>query len=157
MDIRTIKKLIELINKDSDIGEIEIKEGDKSIRVSRHGTTIPSQQISAPSVTHHHITTPAPPSASDSHQEKEASEITGHPIKSPMVGTAYLAPTPGAKSFVELGQYVEQGQDLCIIEAMKMFNQIEADKSGVIKAILIENEQPVEYDQVLFIIEGEGR
>lgn len=154
MDIRTIKKLIELVTKDPNIGEIEVKEGDKSIRVSRSGSSLPSP-LPPQSITHHHI-----PSNNGgvSNLEPQAAapptqEIKGHSVKSPMVGTVYLAPTPGAKPFVELGQRVEVGHVICLIEAMKMFNQIEADKSGVLSARLVENDQPVEYDQPLFIIE----
>ncbi len=153
IEIRTIKKLIELVTKNSDIGEIEIKEGDKTLRVSRNSSSQISS-FSAPSITHHHI---APQAHAPAHLEEEKKaapeEPKGHPVRSPMVGTVYLAPTPGAKPFVEIGQFVEVGQVLCLIEAMKMFNQIEADKSGTISARLIDNEQPVEYDQALFIIE----
>lgn len=148
MDIRTVKKLIELVE-DTGIGEIEIKEGEKSIRVSR--STSISQPSSSPAVTHHHISSPAPaPTATPS---AETTEPKGHQVKSPMVGTVYIAPTPGAKPFVEVGQRISEGHVLCLIEAMKMFNQIVADKAGVISAILVDNEQPVEYDQPLFIIE----
>jgi acetyl-CoA carboxylase biotin carboxyl carrier protein len=152
MDIRTIKKLIELVTKDSNIGEIEIKEGDKSIRVSRYSSNLPAA-LPVNSVTHHQV--PAAPieAQSNAAQKPIAPEIKGHSVKSPMVGTVYLAPTPGAKPFVEVGQRVEAGHVICLIEAMKMFNQIEADKSGVISARLVENDQPVEYDQTLFIIE----
>lgn len=153
MDIRTIKKLIELVTKDSDIGEIEIKEGDKSIRVSRHASNL-SPTIPAQSVTHHHVATaPLYGSPNETKEKMAQEEMKGHRVKSPMVGTVYLAPTPGAKPFIEVGQRVEAGHIICLIEAMKMFNQIEADKSGVVSARLIENEQPVEYDQPLFIIE----
>lgn len=157
MDIRTVKKLIELVE-DTGIGEIEIQEGEKSIRVSRYPSG--GQPPAGPaSITHHHIGAPqaqlqaqaTAPSETPVAQEKF--EQKGHSVNSPMVGTVYIAPTPGAKPFVELGQRVEVGHVLCLIEAMKMFNQIEADKSGVISARLVENEQPVEYDQPLFIIE----
>jgi acetyl-CoA carboxylase biotin carboxyl carrier protein len=155
IDMRTIKKLIELVTKDPTIGEIEIKEGDKSIRVSRQSNTL---SAALPAITHHYITPPgqeltSTPPSSDKVEKKETQEIKGHPVKSPMVGTVYLSPTPGTKPFVEVGQRVEAGHVLCLIEAMKMFNQIEADKSGVISARLIDNEQPVEYDQPLFIME----
>jgi acetyl-CoA carboxylase biotin carboxyl carrier protein len=152
MDIRTVKKLIELVE-DTGIGEIEIQEGEKSIRVSRYPTG--SQPPTGPaSITHHHIAPPQPQIATTNEAPPaENFELKGHSVKSPMVGTVYIAPTPGAKPFVELGQRVEVGHVLCLIEAMKMFNQIEADKSGVISARLVENEQPVEYDQPLFIIE----
>jgi acetyl-CoA carboxylase biotin carboxyl carrier protein len=155
IDMRTIKKLIELVTKDPTLGEIEIKEGDKSIRVSRQSSTLSPP---LPTVTHHYITPTGQELASTSDlsgkvEKKETQEIKGHLVKSPMVGTVYLSPTPGAKPFIEVGQRVEVGHVLCLIEAMKMFNQIEADKSGVISARLIDNEQPVEYDQPLFIIE----
>lgn len=158
MDIRTVKKLIELVE-DTGIGEIEIQEGEKSIRVSRYPTgghaTPPS------SVTHHHIGAPTSPQTeaplavhtAAAVTNNTITEVKGHNVRSPMVGTVYTSPTPGAKPFVEIGQFVEMGQVLCLIEAMKMFNQIEADKSGKISARLVENEQPVEYDQPLFIIE----
>jgi acetyl-CoA carboxylase biotin carboxyl carrier protein len=149
MDISTIKKLIKLVTEDANIGEIEIKEGDNSVRVSRTSSAHP-----APSTSFHHIQAASyPPVAAEPEKTPEPKEIKGHQVKSPMVGTVYLAPTPGAKPFVELGQRVEAGHVICLIEAMKMFNQIEADKSGVISARLVENEQPVEYDQPLFIIE----
>jgi acetyl-CoA carboxylase biotin carboxyl carrier protein len=143
--IRTIKKLIELLAKNQDIGEIEIKEGDIAIRVSKHSHHLP---VSSP--THHHALPPAPLAPPP---KLEVKEIKGHIVKSPMVGTGYIAPTPGAQPFVEIGEFVERGRILCLVEAMKMFNQIEADKAGVISACLIENEQPIEYDQPLFIIE----
>jgi len=149
MDIRKVKKLIELLEA-SDIAEIEIHEGEESVRISRHGTLPPppaapaSQAAAAP---------PAPPpSAADEAEEKEP-EMEGHVIRSPMVGTFYRAPTPGAKPFVTEGQSVKPGDTLCIIEAMKILNQIESDTAGVVKRILVENGQPVEYNQPLFIIE----
>jgi acetyl-CoA carboxylase biotin carboxyl carrier protein len=155
MDIRTVKKLIELVE-DTGIGEIEIQEGEKSIRVSRYPSN-PQATASIPSVTHHHVTTAATTSPIsepvEQSEHKEPSQPKGHTVKSPMVGTAYIAPTPGAKPFVEIGQHVQVGHVLCLIEAMKMFNQIEADKAGVVSVRFIENEQPVEYDQPLFIIE----
>ncbi len=148
MDIRTIKKLIELLDS-SGVAEIEVKEGDSSVRISRMPANMPSMP---------HImmsTPPAPPAPAPQAAEPAKAEegISGHVIKSPMVGTFYRAASPDAKPFVEVGQHVNEGDTLCIIEAMKMFNQIQADKSGVIKAILCENGQPVEYDQPLFIIE----
>lgn len=158
MDIRTIKKLIELVQ-DSDIGEIEIQEdneGKTSIRVSKYSKSQPQiiTQTTPPPTTLH---VSAPPNTSVEQKPSEikapVEEIKGHIVKSPMVGTIYLAPTPGAKPFVEIGQRVVAGHVICLIEAMKMYNQIEADKSGVISARLVENGQPVEYDQSLFIIE----
>ncbi len=148
MDIRKVKKLIELLE-ESGVAEIEIHEGEESIRISR------ISQVSAPAPTT--VTVPetatvtAVPESTPAAAEE--SEITGHIIKSPMVGTFYSAPAPGAKPFATVGQRVEVGDTLCIIEAMKLMNQIESDKAGVIKAILVENGQPVEYNQPLFVIE----
>ena len=147
MDIRKIKKLIELIE-ESDIAEIEIHEGEESVRLSRYSATQPQTAVApAPAATPvaHAPTLPATPAAPE--------EPTGYVVRSPMVGTFYRSPTPGAKSFVELGSRVNVGDTLCIIEAMKILNQIEADKSGVISKILAENAQPVEYNQPLFVIE----
>lgn len=153
MDIRSVKKLVELVTNDPNIGEIEIKEGETSIRVSRCSSNV-QPTLTSPSITHHHVaTTPATAPLAAEPERTEPAEIKGHSVKSPMVGTVYLAPTPGAKPFVEVGQRIEAGQVICLIEAMKMYNQIEADKSGVVSARLIDNEQPVEYDQPLFIIE----
>jgi acetyl-CoA carboxylase biotin carboxyl carrier protein len=145
MDIRKVKKLIELLE-ESGISEIEIKEGEESVRISRHPeNAVPMMAASyaAPATT---APAPAAPTA-------EPESVEGHVIKSPMVGSFYAAPSPGATPFVELGQAVSVGDTLCIIEAMKLLNQIEADKAGTIKAILVENGQPVEYDQPLFIID----
>jgi len=148
MDIRKVKKLIELLE-ESGVAEIEIHEGEESIRISR------ISQVSAPAPTT--VTVPetatvtAVPESTPAAAEEP--EITGHIIKSPMVGTFYSAPAPGAKPFASVGQRVEVGDTLCIIEAMKLMNQIESDKAGVIKAILVENGQPVEYNQPLFVIE----
>ncbi len=153
MDIRKVKKLIELLE-ESGISEIEIHEGEESVRISRFGSAATIQQV-APVVQQHIppaiIPAPSAPEAPAAAPTK--SEPNGHTVKSPMVGTVYLAATPGAKPFVKTGQHVEVGDTLCVIEAMKMFNQIEADCAGTISARLIENEQAVEYDQPLFIIE----
>ncbi|MGD9710049.1 MAG: acetyl-CoA carboxylase biotin carboxyl carrier protein [Halothiobacillaceae bacterium] len=152
MDIRTIKKLIELLDS-SGVAEIEVKEGESSVRISRMPTNMPAMPqmvMSAP------MAAPAPaaaPQAAAAPAAKAEEGLSGHVIKSPMVGTFYRAASPDAKPFVEVGQHVKAGDTVCIIEAMKMFNQIEADKSGVIKAILCENGQPVEFDQPLVIIE----
>ncbi|HEC15079.1 MAG TPA: acetyl-CoA carboxylase biotin carboxyl carrier protein [Sedimenticola sp.] len=142
MDIRKVKKLIELLE-ESGIAEIEIHEGEESIRISRASTVAapPPQPLETPG-----------PGAAEPEPEPEE-ELAGHQIKSPMVGTFYRAPSPGSKPFVEEGQKVLKGDTLCIIEAMKILNQIESDKAGVIKKILVENAQPVEYNQPLFIIE----
>ena len=149
MDIRKVKKLIELLE-ESGVAEIEIKEGEESVRISRHGAMMP-QPMYAPAPM---MAAPAAaPTAIASAEPAKAEEISGHVVRSPMVGTFYRSPSPGAKSFVEEGQSVKVGDTLCIIEAMKLLNQIEADKAGTIRAILIENGQPVEYNQPLFVIE----
>jgi len=152
MDIKKLKKLIELLE-ESKLSELEIQEGDYSVRLSK-GQTHNISHTAIPQVNF------AQPQAFQSEQTQESSntsnnqpKLLGHAIKSPMVGTFYRAPSPDAKNFVEVGDAVNKGDTLCIIEAMKMFNQIEADKSGVIKSIEVENAQPVEYDQPLFIIE----
>lgn len=143
MDIRKVKKLIELLET-SDIAEIEIHEGEESVRISRHGT-LPLPAAVAPA---------APAAATSAAVEEEkAPELEGHIIHSPMVGTFYRASTPGAKPFISEGQSISAGDTLCIIEAMKILNQIESDKTGKVKRILVENGQPVEYNQPLFIIE----
>lgn len=153
MDIRKVKKLIELID-ETGVAEIEIREGEESVRISRYGQAAPAMYV--PPMQPHATVAPTPGHA-PAHPEPEAKEhkkpVDGHTVKSPMVGTVYLAPAPGEKAFVELGQRVEAGDTICLIEAMKMFNQIEADKTGRISARLVENGQPVEYDQPLFIIE----
>jgi acetyl-CoA carboxylase biotin carboxyl carrier protein len=151
MDIRKVKKLIELLE-ESGIAEIEIREGEESVRISRQqqgGTMVMAQpnymQMPAPAA----AAAPAPAAAS----APVAAEPQGHQVKSPMVGTFYRASAPGAKPFVEVGDNITAGATICIIEAMKMLNQIEADVSGKVTAILIENGQPVEFGQPLFIIE----
>jgi len=152
MDIRKVKKLIELLE-ESGVAEIEIHEGEESVRISRYSSNAPlAVQAAAPPAV------PAPaaaaaPVAPVAEQPAEISVPAGHTVDSPMVGTFYRAPTPGAKPFVEVGQQVSEGDTLCIIEAMKMLNQIEADKSGIIQAILVDNAEPVEYGQVLFVID----
>ncbi len=147
MDVRKIKTLIELINS-SDIAEIEIKEGEESVRISRNSSTAPAM-IAAPQISTNQVTAPAtteaPSAASSAH--------SGEVIESPMVGTFYRASSPTAQAFVEVGQSVAVGDTLCIIEAMKMLNQIESDKAGTITQVLVENEQPVEFGQPLFIVE----
>lgn len=153
MDIRKIKKLIDMIS-ESDIAEIEIHEGEESVRISRQSAVAPAPQymmpMSAGAVVQQ---TSAQPAVAESAKSAEADALAGHVLRSPMVGTFYRSSTPGAKSFVELGQRVKEGETLCIIEAMKILNQIEADKSGKITKILVENAQPVEYNQPLFVIE----
>ena len=148
MDIRKVKKLIELIE-ESDVAEIEIHEGEESVRISRASSITPAVQVtSAPAPAVAAAMAPQEPSTMETKPE-----ISGHPITSPMVGTFYRAPTPTSKPFVEVGQHVSVGETLCIIEAMKILNQIECDKSGVISQILVENGQPVEYNEPLFVIE----
>ncbi|GGX90813.1 acetyl-CoA carboxylase biotin carboxyl carrier protein subunit [Litchfieldella qijiaojingensis] len=154
MDIRKVKKLIELLE-ESNISEIEIQEGEESVRISRHpnGVGYPS----AP-VPQSYAPAPAPvtpPSAQPTPATPEPSapaEPQGHAVASPMVGTFYRAPAPGAKPFVEIGQNVKKGDPICIVEAMKMMNQIEADTDGVIEAVLVEDGEPVEFDQPMLII-----
>ena len=150
MDIRKVKKLIELIE-ESDVAEIEIHEGEESVRISRVSSiTTVAAPMAAPAPT---AAAPAPAPAAEAPAEEKEEEISGHKILSPMVGTFYRAPSPGAKPFAVEGQQVSAGETLCIIEAMKILNQIESDKSGTIKKILVENGQPVEYNEPLFIIE----
>ncbi len=151
MDIRKIKKLIELIE-ESDIAELEISEGEESIRLSRYSSNAAVQVASpAPAATATPLSIPQDTGTAKPASSEE--KITGHIVKSPMVGTFYRSATPGAKPFVDIGQSVNAGDTLCIIEAMKILNQIEADVSGTITKILVENAQPVEYDQPLFVIE----
>ncbi len=153
-DIRKIKKLIELLEASS-IAEIEIKEGEDSVRISRHPhggaplvmTPIWTAPGYGPPAGSMSAAPPAPPAP------VEAETPRGHLLRSPMVGTFYRSAAPGSKPFVEIGQRVDAGDPVCIIEAMKMFNQIEADHAGAITRILVENGQPVEYDQPLLLIE----
>ena len=146
MDIRKVKKLIELLE-ESDINEIEIKEGEEAVRISR-GVNI--QHMQAPQ----YPVAPAPvaPSAAPEAKADEAPAFSGHAVKSPMVGTFYRSPSPSSPSFAEVGKQVKVGDVICIVEAMKMMNQIEADKAGIIQAILIEDGEPVEFDQPLVTI-----
>jgi len=146
MDIRKIKKLIELLE-ESGVSEIEIHEGEESVRISRHLQAAPAAPVVVASVGVPEKSTPLSPEVA------VEDEIKGHVVSSPMVGTFYRAASPGVKPFVDIGQRVSMGDTLCIIEAMKILNQIEADKSGVISAILAENGQPVEYGQPMFAIE----
>ena len=157
MDLRKLKKLIDLVEQ-SGIAELEITEGEEKVRISRGGPVPPAP------VTMNVQTGPAAPSAAPATvppaaepaqapaEEAEPGLPPGHILKAPMVGTFYRAPAPGAKPFVEVGQTVAVGDVVCIIEAMKLLNEIEADHAGTIKAILVENAQPVEYGQPLFVI-----
>lgn len=147
MDLRKIKTLIELVE-NSGIAELEIKEGEEFVRISRSSTAVQhvyaAPQHSAPAAPHPAAGAPAAPTA--------PAQPEGHVVKSPMVGSFYRSPSPGAKAFVDIGQSVNVGDTLCIIEAMKLLNEIEADHTGVIKAILVESGQAVEFGQPLFII-----
>ena len=147
MDIRKVKKLIELLE-ESSIAEIEIREGEESVRISRHGQA-------APQVAMHTVHTPPPTGAAPAAAVEAAApaEPIGHTVNAPMVGTFYQSAAPGTPPFVTLGQTVNVGDTLCVIEAMKIMNQIESDKAGVVKKMLVENGQPVEYGQPLFVIE----
>lgn len=147
MDIRKVKKLIELLE-ESDVAEIEIHEGEESVRISRASTAVVAP-MAAP-VAAAPVAAPAPAAAPAAAAEPE---VQGHAVRSPMVGTFYASPSPDASAFVKEGDTVSAGQTLCIIEAMKILNQIESDKAGKITKILVENGQPVEFDQPLFIIE----
>ncbi len=150
MDIRKVKKLIEMLE-ESSLAEIEIREGEEAIRISR-ASTLPTHVVAAAPapapMAHHAVPAPVAPS-----QPAPAALPAGHAVTSPMVGTFYRSPSPGAKSFVEVGSQVNVGDTLCIIEAMKMLNEIDSDKAGIVKAILKENGQPVEYGETLFVIE----
>lgn len=160
MDLRKIKTLIELVEQ-SGVAELEVKEGEESVRISRLPGGVmptPAQFImpSAPAMVPAPMTAPAPaaaPVAAPAPAAPAAPVGNRHTVKSPMVGTFYRSPSPGAKSFIELGQTVKVGQTLCIIEAMKMLNQIECDRAGVVVEILVDNESPVEFDQPLFVID----
>ncbi|WP_163560002.1 acetyl-CoA carboxylase biotin carboxyl carrier protein [Halomonas sp. NO4] len=152
MDIRKVKKLIELLE-ESNISEIEIQEGEESVRISRHpnGVSWPPATMPQPAVATQPATQPAATPTAEPEREAPA-EPQGHSLNSPMVGTFYRSPAPGAKPFVEVGQSVKKGETVCIVEAMKMMNQIEADHDGVIEAVLAEDGEPVEFDQPLLII-----
>jgi acetyl-CoA carboxylase biotin carboxyl carrier protein len=152
MDIRKIKKLIELVE-ESGIAELEISEGEESVRISRNSAPvqqIPLQYAAAPAP----VAAPVQAAPAPEAPAAEAKPVVkGHQVLSPMVGTFYRSPSPDSSPFIEIGQNVSVGDTLCIVEAMKMMNQIEADKSGTVKAILLEDGQPVEFDQPLVIIE----
>lgn len=156
MDIRKIRTLIALL-KETGISEMEIKEGEESLRISLHGTPMESAPV-------HYVSAPqapvaaAPASHTTQHaaapvESKPAPVSSGHKIRSPMVGTMYTSPSPETPAFVAIGQSVKVGDTLCIVEAMKMFNEIESDRAGKIVEILVNNGEPVEYDQPLFVIE----
>ena len=151
MDLRKLKKLIDLVQ-ESGISELEVTEGEEKVRIAKHYGAVgavPMQQYMVPA--------PMPaaggaPAASSVNLDDEDELPEGHVVKSPMVGTFYRSPSPGADAFVQVGQTVKQGETLCIIEAMKLLNEIEADASGVIKAILVDNGEPVEFGEPLFVI-----
>jgi acetyl-CoA carboxylase biotin carboxyl carrier protein len=150
MDIRKIKKLIELLE-ESDIGELEIKEGEESVRISRgHKHTFTQPQLMQQPFAQAPVAAPVAPITEQAPAAEPA--VSGHFVKSPMVGTFYLSPSPSSPPFIEIGQHVKAGDVICIIEAMKMMNQIEADKTGIIKAILVDDGEPVEFDQPLVTI-----
>ena len=152
MDLRKLKTLIDLVE-NSGIAELEISEGEERVRITR-STAAMHQHVYAPAQPQPMApaTAPQPAGASAPAEAATAAEPEGHVVKSPMVGSFYRSPSPGAKAFVDIGQSVKEGETLCIIEAMKLLNEIEADKTGVIKAILVENGQPVEFGQPLFVI-----
>ena len=150
MDIRKVKKLIELLE-ESNIDEIEIKEGEESVRISRNGAQALSMAARVAPPAYAAPAVPPPP-APVAPVVEPAAVSAGHILNSPMVGTFYRSPSPTSASFVEVGQTVKVGDVVCIVEAMKMMNQIEADKAGTIAAILVENGEPVEFDQPLFSI-----
>ncbi len=151
MDIRKVKKLIELLEQ-SGIAELEIKEGEESVRISRQSSASvhSAASVAAPPVS---TAPPVPAAAPPTSIPEVADKVDGHQVKSPMVGTFYIAASPTSGPFVTPGQQVNVGDTLCIIEAMKMMNQIEADKAGTVRSIMVENGSPVEFDQVLFIID----
>ncbi len=152
MDLRKLKKLIDLVQ-ESGIGEIEITEGEERVRICRQPAGSPQVLMTAAPMQMPMAAPAALAPASSAPEAAKVEEPAGHTLKSPMVGTFYRAPSPGAPAFVEVGQSVTKGQTLCIIEAMKLLNEIESDVAGTIKAILVENGQPVEYGQPLFLIE----
>ena len=151
MDIRKVKKLIELLE-ESNIDEIEIKEGEESVRISRHSAQAAALAAAPQAYAPPPGYAPPPAPAAEPAPAPAQPAVSGHVVNSPMVGTFYRSPSPASPSFVEVGQTVKIGDVVCIVEAMKMMNQIEADKAGTIEAILVENGEPVEFDQPLFSI-----
>jgi acetyl-CoA carboxylase biotin carboxyl carrier protein len=149
MDLRKLKKLIDLVQ-ESGIAELEITEGEEKVKIVKGGSvSLTAAPVAArPSIE----ATPASPAAAPATVAEAAAGQEGHVVKAPMVGTFYRSPSPDAKAFVEVGQAIKEGETICIIEAMKLMNEIEADAAGVVKAILVENGQPVEYGQPLFIL-----
>ena len=152
MDIRKIKKLIELVE-ESGITELEVQEEEGTVRISRAAPAVAPAAIQYAAAPVAPVAAPAAVPAPASPAEAPAAEVSGHQVRSPMVGTFYRSPSPEAKAFVEVGQTVKAGDALCIVEAMKMMNRIEADKAGVVKAILVNDGEAVEFDQPLIVIE----
>ena len=152
MDIRKIKKLIELVE-ESGITELEVQEEEGTVRISRAAPAVAPVAIQYAAAPVAPVAAPAVAPAAAAPAEAPAAEISGHQVRSPMVGTFYRSPSPEAKAFVEVGQTVKVGDALCIVEAMKMMNRIEADKAGVVKAILVNDGEAVEFDQPLIVIE----
>ena len=161
MDIRKVKKLIELLD-ESGIAEIEITEGEESVRISRHASSVApapapaAVPVAAPAPAP--VAAPAAPAAAAAPAPAATPEAEeeGYLVTAPMVGTYYSAPSPGSPAFVQVGDRVNEGDTLCIVEAMKMMNQIESDVAGVIKSIRVQNGDPVEYGQILFVIDQRG-
>ncbi|WP_416137270.1 acetyl-CoA carboxylase biotin carboxyl carrier protein [Halomonas sp. HK25] len=151
MDIRKVKKLIELLE-ESNISEIEIQEGEESVRISRHPNGASWQPNMPQGYAAPAQPAPQAPAAPAPAEADEGPGYQGQAISSPMVGTFYRSPAPGAKPFVEVGASVKKGDTVCVVEAMKMMNQIEADRDGVVEAILVEDGEPVEYDQPLLVL-----
>ncbi len=152
MDIRKIKKLIELVE-ESGITELEVQEEEGTVRISRAAPAVAPAAIQYAAAPVAPVAAPAAAPVAAAPAEAPAAEISGHQVRSPMVGTFYRSPSPEAKAFVEVGQTVKVGDALCIVEAMKMMNRIEADKAGVVKAILVNDGEAVEFDQPLIVIE----
>lgn len=149
MDLRKLKTLIELVES-SGIAELEINEGEERVRITRN--VVAAQQAYAPAAPHQPAPAPVVQASAVAVEPEKPAVAEGHVVKSPMVGTFYRSASPGSKPFMDVGQSVKSGETLCIIEAMKLLNEIESDQSGVIKAILVENGQPVEFGQPLFVI-----
>ena len=152
MDIRKIKKLIELVE-ESGITELEVQEEEGTVRISRAAPAVAPAAIQYAAAPVAPVAAPAAAPAATAPTEAPVAEVSGHQVRSPMVGTFYRSPSPEAKAFVEVGQTVKVGDALCIVEAMKMMNRIEADKAGVVKAILVNDGEAVEFDQPLLVIE----
>lgn len=150
MDLRKLKKLIDLVQ-ESGISELEVTEGEEKVRIAKHSTA-PIQMQQGYAYAPAPVAAPVSTGASSVNLDDEDDIPEGHVVKSPMVGTFYRAPSPGAEPFIAIGQSVKQGETLCIIEAMKLLNEIESDATGVVKAILVENGQPVEFGEPLFVI-----